>query len=99
MSDSLTALQRALEITERMRKAADRDKWNRVSELDAQRQPWLMQARGAKDLQRRELLQAMLEHNRYVLERAGIAREALQIKLGTHKFSHRALKTYVSSSR
>lgn len=99
MSDAFAALQRALAITEHMRKAADRDKWHRVSELDAQRQPWLRQAKGAADPRNRELLRTLLEHNQYLVERATSARAALERKLSEHKYSHRALKTYVTSAR
>jgi flagellar protein FliT len=101
MKDALhMALQRALALTLEMVDAAERDNWDRVSELDAQRQVHLQHMEtGALGMQHREALQALQAHNRALLERAGQVRETVEQQLSQHQYNHRALRTYMTSAR
>lgn len=102
MSDGAhAALQRALQITARMLDAAASDDWSQVINLDAERQPLIRQASsdGGPNISDRDLLQALHEHNHVLLERATTACETVERRLSQHKYNHRALRTYITSSR
>jgi hypothetical protein len=90
-------LLRAAEITEKMLDAASIGHWPQVVELDAERQPWLRQAHPA-DARSRDMLMALLAQNRQLLERAAGARDEVERQFDRHKYSHRALNTYMAAS-
>jgi hypothetical protein len=71
-----------------------------VTELDAQRQIPLQHMQ-ATSLDQRHLhaLASLEAHNRAVLERAQHVRDAVESQLSQHQYNHRALSSYVSSSR
>jgi hypothetical protein len=94
------ALQQALALTLQMSEAACDGNWTLVAELDAQRQMPLRHMQGASlGSQHRDALAALEAHNRAVLERAQQVREAVENQLSQHQYNHRALRSYVSSSR
>ncbi|GAB2563903.1 hypothetical protein ISP15_05115 [Dyella jejuensis] len=92
------ALQRALDITLAMTEAASSDNWTLVAELDEQRRTVLPKADTAGS-QHRETLLALEAHNRALLERAGLVRAAMEQQISRHQYNHRALRTYITSSR
>ena len=91
------ALRQALDISARMLDAADHGHWSLVAELDAERQTWIRQQHPA-DQPNIEALTTLQEHNRLLLERAGVARAGVERQLGQHKYNHRALNTYIASA-
>ncbi|HTV86120.1 MAG TPA: flagellar protein FliT [Dyella sp.] len=93
-------LTRALELTVGMLDAAAGDNWDRVSQLDAERQRSLRKC-GAEPLGagERQLVAALLKHNQTLLALAEGARAALHKQLDQHRYNHRALRTYIASSR
>lgn len=94
------ALQQALALTILMSEAASEDNWTLVAELDAQRQVPLQRVQGATlDSRHRDPLASLEAHNRAVLERAQQVRDAVEQQLSQHQYNHRALRSYVSSSR
>jgi hypothetical protein len=90
-------LQQALDISTQMLDAADQGLWSRVAELDTERQTWIRQQHPANQ-PNIEALTTLQEHNRILLDRAGVAREGVERQLGQHKYNHRALSTYIASS-
>lgn len=92
-------LQRALAITVQMIDAAMFDNWERVAELDVERQVCLQQAQqGTTGPQHRDTLLALQAHNRALLERAQRVHDAVEQQLSQHQYNHRALRTYITSS-
>lgn len=93
-------LQHALTLTIAMSEAAAHDNWALVVELDARRQVHLQHMRrGDLDAQHRDALAALQAHNRALLERAEQVRDAVERQISQHQYNHRALRTYVSSTR
>lgn len=97
MSDSAyDGLQSALDITLQMLAAAADGQWQRVVELEAERQSCIGQH--DDDPRSRELLTTLHQHNEQLLKRADVEREALERELSRHKYNHRALSVYIASS-
>jgi hypothetical protein len=100
VSDAAHAeLQHALQITVEMLDAAAGNNWDRVSQLDAERDRVLRKhsvepVSGAD----REIIARLLAHNQTLAAHAGLARDAVQRQLDEHQYKHRALRTYISSS-
>lgn len=99
-SQAQDALQQALALTMQMSEAAADGNWTLVTELDAQRQVPLQHMQNASlDNRHRDALASLQAHNRAVLERAQQVRDAVENQLSQHQYNHRALRSYVSSSR
>jgi hypothetical protein len=92
-------LQDALQLTVEMLDAANGGNWERVSQLDAERDR-LLRKRQADSLSSadRETIAALLTHNQTLMAHAEAARNAVQGQLDQHQYKHRALRTYISSS-
>jgi hypothetical protein len=101
MSEAAHAgLQRALQITIEMLDAAAGNNWDRVIQLDAERQNQLRKrAAGPLGDQDRQLIATMRRHNQMLVAQADLARSALKQQLDQHQYKHHALRTYISSSR
>jgi hypothetical protein len=100
MSDAAPAdLQRALQITIEMLEAAVGSNWDRVCQLDVERQRQLRKC-GTASLSSddRQIVATMLKHNQSLMVHADAARAILQQQLDRHQYNHRALQTYISSS-
>lgn len=94
------ALRQALALTLQMSEAAADGNWTLVTELDTQRQIPLQHVQNASlDNRHRDTLASLEAHNRAVLERAQQVRDAVEQQLSQHQYTHRALRSYVSSSR
>ncbi|GGA27637.1 hypothetical protein [Dyella nitratireducens] len=94
------ALQQALALTIQMSDAASDGNWTLVAELDAQRQIPLQHVQNASlDIQHRDTLAALQAYNRAVLERTQQVHDSIEQQLSQHQYNHRALRSYVSSSR
>jgi hypothetical protein len=101
MNDAASAeLQRALELTVGMLDAAAGNNWDRVDQLDAERQRNLRK-RGTAPLNagERQIVSTLLTHNQALLAHADAARAALREQIDQHQYNHRALRTYIASSR
>jgi hypothetical protein len=101
MSDAIERpLQQALALTMDMLAAATQDNWTLVTELDTRRQAYLQQIHDAAiDPQHRHTLRTLEANNRALLERVTQVREGVELQLSQHQYNHRALRTYVSSTR
>jgi tripartite-type tricarboxylate transporter receptor subunit TctC len=97
MSSVPADLQQALLLTAQMLDAAGVNDWERVASLDSTRQPLLAAAR-RPDPQWQECLAALQQHNQQVLTLASTAREQVEQQLGSHRYNHRALNTYITAS-
>jgi len=92
-------LQHALQITIEMLDAAAGNNWDRVSQLDAERQRQLRTPRsGPLTGHDRQLIATLLKHNQTLMAHADAARTTLKAQLDQHQYNHRALRTYISSS-
>jgi hypothetical protein len=92
-------LQRALQMTMEMLDAASGGNWERVSQLDGERDRLLRkQQADALSADDRKTIAALLTHNQSLMAHAEIARDAVQRQLDQHQYKHRALRTYISSS-
>ena len=100
MSDAARAdLQRALQITIEMIDAAVGNNWDRVSQLDVERQRQLrMHHANPLNDQDRQVIASMHRHNQTLMAHADAARATLKAQLEQHQYNHRALRTYISSS-
>jgi hypothetical protein len=100
MSDASHAdLQRALQITVEMLDAAAGDNWDRVRQLDAERDQLLRKhPADVRNGNERETIAALLTHNQTLMVHAEAARDAVKRQLDQHQYKHRALRTYLSSS-
>jgi hypothetical protein len=91
--------QRALRITIDMLEAAVAGNWDRVSQLDAERQRSLrkrpVNPLSAED---RQIIAAMRNHNKTLMVYADAARATLKQQLDSHQYNRRALQTYIRSS-
>jgi hypothetical protein len=92
-------LQRALQITIEMLDAAAGNNWDRVGQLDVERDRQLRkrQADSLSD-QDRQIIGAVLRHNQTLMAHADAARATVKKQLEQHQYNHRALRTYISSS-
>jgi hypothetical protein len=92
-------LRNALQLTIEMLDAADSGNWERVSQLDAERDR-LLRKRQADVLtpDDRETISALLAHNQTLMAHAEAAHGALKQQLDQHQYNHHALRTYISSS-
>jgi hypothetical protein len=97
MSTVPAPLQQALLLTEQMLDAAGVADWDLVASLDSTRQPLLAAAR-RPDPEWQEWLTALHQRNQQVLMLAASAREQVEQQLGSHRYNHRALNTYIASS-
>jgi hypothetical protein len=92
-------LQRALQITIEMLDAAAGSNWDRVYQLDVERQRQLHKRRaGPLSDNDRQIIAAVLKHNQTLMAHADVARTSLKQQLDRHQYNHRALKTYIHSS-
>jgi hypothetical protein len=92
-------LQRALQVTVEMLNAAAGGNWDRVSQLDRERDRLLRKRQADPVTMRdREAIAALLRHNQTLMAHAEAAREAVRQRLDQHQYNHRALRTYISSS-
>jgi hypothetical protein len=92
-------LQRALQMTMEMLDAASGGNWERVSQLDGERDRLLRKHQAdALSADDRKAIAALLTHNQSLMAHAEIARDAVQRQLDQHQYKHRALRTYISSS-
>lgn len=100
MNEAASAeLQRALELTVGMLDAAAGNNWDRVSQLDAERQRRLRKRDAASlSADDRQIVATLLKHNQTLLAHADAARAALRKQLDQHQYNHRALRTYIASS-
>jgi hypothetical protein len=92
-------LQHALQITVEMLDAAAGGNWERVGQLDVERDR-LLRKRQADPASShdRETIAALLSHNQTLMAHAEAARDGVQRQLDEHQYKHRALRTYISSS-
>jgi hypothetical protein len=100
MSDAAQSdLQDALTITLEMLDAAASGNWERVGQLDTERDR-LLRKRQADTLTAsdRETISALLTHNQTLVAHADAAHEAVKQQLDQHQYNHNALRTYISSS-
>jgi len=94
------ALERALQLTIDMLDAAAGSNWDRVSQLDAERERQLRQHRaGPLSENDRQIVAALRRHNQTLLAHAEAARATVKQQLDQHHYNHRALRSYISSSR
>jgi hypothetical protein len=100
MSDTAQAdLQDALQITIEMLDAAASGNWERVSQLDPERDRLLRKHQAdALTAGDRETITALLTHNQTLMAHAEAAHEAVKQQLDQHQYNHNALRTYISSS-
>jgi hypothetical protein len=101
MNEAASAeLQQALELTVGMLDAAAGNNWDRVGQLDAERQRRLRKrGTAALNADERRIVSTLLTHNQTLLAHADAARAALREQLDQHQYNHRALRTYIASSR
>lgn len=100
MSEAAHAdLQDALQITLEMLDAANSGNWERVSQLDSERDR-LLRKRQADVLtpDDHETITTLLAHNQMLQAHAEAAHEAVKQQLDQHQYNHNALRTYISSS-
>lgn len=99
-SQAQDALRQALALTIQMSEAAAAGNWSLVADLDAQRQVSMQFMRSASfDIRHRDALASLEAHNRAILERVQQVRDSVEQQLSQHQYNHRALRSYVSSSR
>jgi hypothetical protein len=100
MNDAAHAdLQRTLEITLEMLDAAASGNWDRVDQLDIERQRQLQKHGGSPLTERdRQIVAALRRHNTTLMTHADAARAQLKQQMDQHQYNHRALRTYISSS-
>jgi hypothetical protein len=92
-------LQRALQVTVEMIDAAVGGNWDRVNQLDRDRDRLLRKHRADPvTVHDRDTITALIAHNRTLMAHAEAAREAVRQRLDQHQYNHRALRTYIASS-
>jgi hypothetical protein len=92
-------LQRAVQMTVEMLDAAVGGNWERVSQLDSERDRLLRKHQAdALTADDRKAIAAVLTHNQTLMAHAEIARDAVRRQMDQHQYNHRALRTYISSS-
>lgn len=94
-----TDLQDALQLTLEMLDAANSGNWERVGQLDSERDR-LLRKRQADALSSgdHEIITTLLAHNQMLQAHAEAAQEAVKQQLDQHQYNHNALRTYISSS-
>jgi hypothetical protein len=94
-----TDLQHALQITIQMLDAAAGNNWDRVIQLDAERERQLRKRpAGPLNEQDRQVIATLRKHNQMLMAHADAARSALKQQMDQHQHNHHALRTYISSS-
>jgi Flagellar protein FliT len=92
-------LQRVLQITIDMLDAAAGSNWDRVSQLDAERNRQLRKREsGPLTEHDREIIATVVKHNQTLKAHADAARSTLKQQLDQHPYNRRALQTYIRSS-
>ena len=92
-------LPRVLQITIDMLDAAAGGNWDRVSQLDAERNRHLRkQGAGSLTESDRQIIATVVKHNQTLKAHADVARTALKQQLDRQPYNRRALQTYIRSS-
>lgn len=93
-----TALERALDISQRMLTASERAEWSIVQALDEQLRRVLETAGPATEATR-SVFETLAGNQHRIGQRACTARDALNHELGRHRYSRRALHAYLAQPR
>jgi transposase len=92
-------LQRALQITIDMLHAAAGSNWDRVLQLEAERQRQLRKRQpGRLSETDRQIISTIVKHNLTLMAHADAARSTLKEQIDQQQYNHRALRTYISCS-
>lgn len=92
------ALDRALDVSQRMLAASEQAEWDNVQALQEQLQQAL-DAAGPATETTRHAFERLATNQRRIGQRAASARDALNLEMGRHRYSRRALDAYLTQPR
>ena len=90
-------LELAYELSVRALEAARAGEWDRVHELTPQRDAQLKLGH-PRDARSADIVRILIEHNAQLMDLAEQARDGVTQQMQQHKYSHRALSAYITSS-